>query len=352
MAADLPAGFAVRKIDLRNADDADLARYHAFHSVLQEEFRPGEPFEPLDVTASELRATPSFTEDWNWFVTPDGSDEVVAIARCTVDRIGANEHVLWTRIEILAPWRRRGIGTHLLSLAVDTAKAARCTMLMGGTSDFIPSGEAFARKVAADPGIVERESELVLAEVDWSMVDRWVEQGPDRAPGYELVLVEGAYPEEDYEQIAKVNEVMNGAPRDTLQIEDEHYTAEQMVEWERQFAAIPTERWSIFAKHVESDTLVGLTDVYWNPWTPTVVYQGNTGVDPAHRGHALGKWLKAAMLQKIRAERPQAERVRTWNAYSNDPMLGINNTLGFAVTRSNIEWQIEADKVAANLGIA
>jgi mycothiol synthase len=64
--------------------------------------------------------------------------------------------------------------------------------------------------------------------------------------------------------------------------------------------------------------LAGLTDVYWNPAHPETVFQGNTGVLAAHRGKALGKWMKAVMLERILAERPDANDVRTSNADSND----------------------------------
>ena len=50
---------------------------------------------------------------------------------------------------------------------------------------------------------------------------------------------------------------------------------------------------------------------------------------PKYRGHGLGKWLKAAMLEKVLAERPAVKFVRTGNADENVPMLKINHALGF-----------------------
>jgi hypothetical protein len=73
--------------------------------------------------------------------------------------------------------------------------------------------------------------------------------------------------------------------------------------------------------------------------------QGNTGVRPEHRGHALGKWLKATMLQRIFDERPQAEEIRTGNADSNDAMLGINRALGFKPHRAHTTWQVTTAQV-------
>ena len=42
--------------------------------------------------------------------------------------------------------------------------------------------------------------------------------------------------------------------------------------------------------------LAGITEVYWNPNRPRLLWQGFTGVAPTHRGRGLGRWLKAEML--------------------------------------------------------
>ena len=51
------------------------------------------------------------------------------------------------------------------------------------------------------------------------------------------------------------------------------------------------------------------------------------------------------MLERIRQERPEAERVRTGNAFSNAPMLAINDALGFKVISTRTEWQADVDRI-------
>jgi hypothetical protein len=56
------------------------------------------------------------------------------------------------------------------------------------------------------------------------------------------------------------------------------------------------------------------------------------------------------MLERIRDERPEVRRVRTGNAFSNAPMLAINDALGFMVVSTRTEWQAEVDDVLRTLG--
>ena len=88
----------------------------------------------------------------------------------------------------------------------------------------------------------------------------------------------------------------------------------------------------------------------FEPSDPETVHQQNTGIDAAHRGLGLAKWAKAAMLQQIRHERPEAVRVRTDNAFSNAPMVAINDALGFRVVSTRTEWQLDVGNVRRSGG--
>ena len=97
-------------------------------------------------------------------------------------------------------------------------------------------------------------------------------------------------------------------------------------------------RWTALMRD-PTGACVGGTELIFEPCDFAVVLQQNTGIDPAHRGLGLAKWAKAAMLQRIRHDRPEVQRIRTGNAFSNVPMLAINDALGFRVIGTRIEWQ-------------
>lgn len=95
---------------------------------------------------------------------------------------------------------------------------------------------------------------------------------------------------------------------------------------------------------------VGGTEVIFEPGDPSTARQQNTGIDPGHRGLGLAKWVKAAMLERIRRQRPEVVRIRTENAGSNAPMLAINGALGFQITSTRTEWQAEASDLRCPRG--
>lgn len=143
---------------------------------------------------------------------------------------------------------------------------------------------------------------------------------------------------------------MNTSPRENLDIEDAHMTPDQLRQMERMQAAAGTQRWTVYASETATGRLAGFTEVSWNPNRSQIVTQGGTAVPPEFRGRGLGRWLKAAMLDRLLCDLPDARFVRTGNADSNAAMLGINQALGFRPYLSRCVWQLETEKALAYFG--
>lgn len=333
-------GVSIRTLDVKAMSDADIAAVNDFQNAMKLEARPEDPPTPVDEFAALVRNIPSFVEVNAWLAEDPGG-LLVAAAQTLTFTTGENEHLLDVNISVLPDHRGRGTAWDLLALVVDSAESGGKTVLMGTTNERVPAGAAFCQRIGAEPGLNAHTNRLVLADVDRSLVLRWIDEGPVRAEGYELVGFDGRCPDELVDDVAEVLNVMNDAPRDDLQMEDHHFDAEQLREQEKMLEAQGVEHWWLFARHKESGEFAGLTDVSWSASQPDTVFQGNTGVRPDHRGHALGKWLKAVMLDRILRERPQAQDVRTGNADSNDAMLGINRELGFAPYIASTTWQVD-----------
>jgi mycothiol synthase len=341
--------FQIEKIDLRALPDEEIALLNAFSNAMRAESHPEDPPRPLEVAIASIRAIPDVIVMHN-FLVRDADRNVIASAETGYLIAEENKHLMDGGISVLADYRRRGIATALLPKLVEVAEAENRTLMLGTTSERVPAGEAFARVLGAEPGLAQHINRLDLAEVDRTMIDKWVAEGPSRAEGYSLFMVDGAYPEEQLDAILDLVKVMNDAPRDDLDMEDFSWTAEHMRKFEESMTQSGEVRWTLFARHDASGRLVGYSEVYYNQKMPKTVYQGGTGVRPEDRGHALGKWLKAAMLQRVLDERTEAKDVRTGNADSNDAMLGINHQIGFRAYNATMTWQVQVSKLRAYVG--
>jgi GNAT superfamily N-acetyltransferase len=95
----------------------------------------------------------------------------------------------------------------------------------------------------------------------------------------------------------------------------------------------------------ESAPEPAVIQVIWMPTKPGIGLQGDTAVLDSYRNRGLGRWLKAAMIEKVLDERPDVKFIRTSNAESNAPMLKINQELGFQPYQSSSICQLETSHV-------
>ena len=95
----------------------------------------------------------------------------------------------------------------------------------------------------------------------------------------------------------------------------------------------------IAAIHRQSAELAGLTMVEYDLERAAPLFQEDTLVLRAHRGHRLGLLIKCEMIRLLATTRPGARRVHTWNAEENAHMLAINVALGFRPARVAGLWQ-------------
>ena len=170
-------------------------------------------------------------------------------------------------------------------------------------------------------------SRLLLEDVDRSLLEGWT---ADPDPAYELVLIDKPPPEALLPPLVQALAAMNDAPVEDLEVEDEVLTAERVEALEEMVVASGQQRWTYLALHPASGKGAGFTAVRWDPERPAVVWQRGTAVVPRHRGHRIGRRLKATMLLHVLERAAGAREVRTENAGTNAHMLATNDALGFA----------------------
>jgi GNAT superfamily N-acetyltransferase len=326
----------VRRVGFRFGTDQELQAMHLVESEIGSERDPAETPQPLELYMALARSLPRQFGDNTWLAETKESTPA-GCAACWSNSAG-DPRVMESYVYVRRPWRRQRIGWRLLRAVVDEARAEGRSSLVWSTDGSVPAGVAFSRRVGGRTARVNWTSELRFENVDWEMVRTWMEGGLGRARGYTLEFWDGPFPADLAEDAVTIHHIVQTAPRDDLEIGDVVLTAEHVAELDRHLVEAGRERWTVFVRDPDGAS-VGGTEVTFERWAPTVAHQQNTAIDPSHRGLGLAKWAKALMLFRIRDQRPGVDRVRTANAFSNEPMLAINDALGFTVVQVRTEWQ-------------
>jgi mycothiol synthase len=330
----------LRRVGFRTGTDTELTALHTVEVPVQAERGSDRMPQPVESYIALARNLPSQFNDHAWLAeTTDGIP--VAAGYCWSNAAG-DPDAMECDVLVRRDRRRTGIGSRLFAAICDeTAKEGR-SLLTWSTFDTVPAGAIFSQRFGARVARVNRTSELRLADVDWLMIEDWLQAGRAREHGYRLEIIDGPFPEHLRADAAVFHRIMQTAPRDDLDVGNVHYDADHIAEIDHALLKAGRMRWTALARDAKG-VCVGGTEVTFEPGDPTVVVQQNTGIDPAHRGLGLAKWAKAAMVKRIRQERPDADRIRTDNSFSNAPMLAINDALGFKVIRVRTEWLANVD---------
>jgi GNAT superfamily N-acetyltransferase len=267
----------------------------------------------------------------------DGEPPAAFLATADGETVGAGEleasrydnlHLAWLQIEVHPDDRRRGRGSDLFDFLVDRTRA------MGRTSVGIDGWDsAAARGFATRHGLALRQYEVnrrqFLADLDWARLDRLYVEAAPHATAYELVRSPRCTPDDELPALAAMVAAINDAPLDELDVEDEVFTPERIRAYEHANAAREIILHRLVARHRETGELAGHTVVGVDGERPGIAEQHDTSVVRAHRGHRLGLLLKIEMLRWLREAQPQLATIDTWNAASNDHMIGVNEAVGY-----------------------
>ena len=330
-----------------NVRDASLQEYQALRKlmdVVSKERQPDDPVVPLEETINQMRNLPSFVDLKMWCVWDEDAN-MLAQGNVGLIYTDNNRHLSQFDIIVHPASRRLGIGKQLLRLIAEAAITDKRSMLMTDTNDRIPAGEAFMQRISAKRGLEGHINQLRVEELDQNLVRKWLEQGNQNKDEFELGIWEGEYPEDKLAEIVQLLELTNQQPLGDLAIEEMHFTAEQLREMEKMDTARGNQHNTFYVIEKSSGKFAGYTETVWNANRPEILRQDMTGVFPQYRGKGLGRWLKAAMLDRQLKLHPEIKFVRTTNADTNAAMLRINNELGFKPYMTSILWQMEIGQV-------
>lgn len=337
----------VEYVDTTSATESILAAMHELYLEIDDEELPGDPPKPYEQRLVDWRHIPEFETNPRWVLWDD--DRLVATSGASMN-LDQNLENAFGWVHVRRDDRGRGLGRMIATPMFDVIKEKDRTRFACA----IPEGSAsatIAERAGMKNAFHAQRSRLTLAELDWDLVDEWVAKAPQRASDYEILFLPPPIPDEFLPAYCDLHDVMNTAPLEDFERDPEVVTPEMWRTLEEFDRNRHTDFLVYVARHRPTGSFAGLTEAIYQNLNPSQAWQADTGVDSGHREKGLGRWLKAAMLQKIRSEYPLVERIDTDNAGSNEPMLNINITLGFKPILMNHIWQGDVTTIRERLGV-
>ncbi len=259
----------------------------------------------------------------------------------------------WLLVNVLPSHRQRGIGTAMLS-HLDAVASAASRVILQGTAlhEPVESGEriasptGFGAVFTGDPGarfLVHSGYRLVQVmrisrlELPWAAV---AVDGGTVQHGYTLERWTGPTPAESRDDLAALHRGMStDAPIGDFDVSAETWDAARVLDSDTRLASGDRTLLTIAARHTDSGRIVGFTQLSVPPDATRPVFQDDTIVGDAHRGHRLGMALKVAGLEWLSEIAPSHRSLYTWNAEENRHMLDINEAVGFTAVGYEGGWR-------------
>lgn len=327
-------GTTIEFVDTRTAPESLLRELAAYYNVVQAEDLPDDPPTPAEQTIQDFRSVMDHLPVKRWLLR-DGEIVAVAVAAYDIDQNLDNG---FGRIHVHPEHRGNGHARSLATVMFDELED-------GGRKRFdtwVKVGhpaESLCKALGLNAVYTDKRSRLYISDLDHDLMRSWIKGAAERASEYELKYYLSPIPDEIIDEMCRMAEVMNTAPREDFEAEDEVATPGLWREYEESVAVKKTQLHNMVAVHKPTGQFAGYTQINTQDLQPDLAWQWDTGVHPDHRNKGLGRWLKAAMIEHIVAEYPEVARVDTENAASNEPMLNINVTMGFKPVHLSQVWQ-------------
>jgi len=314
-------------------DERQLAEAAALETAFTREvLGPDEPeFPPAAFVHEYLRPTRDDIDATGLLLRDEAGGEAIGLALVDIRTGSGNEHLCWVPdLYVLPSARRRGAGRALLDAVLDIVRAAGRSLVLSGYAGNSDDGRAFSAAIGATGSNVERQNRVRTADLDRALLESWLAP----APGYSLLSWSDGVPDEHLDAFVRLQTTMNDAPRPES-VGESLYSGDKIRRAEAERALDGRTQWMVVVRHDESGELAGYTELMFGRHRPWLIEQGDTAVAAAHRGHGLGRLLKATNALRILEEKPEATVIETWNDGSNRWMLAINDAMGF---RCVAEW--------------
>ncbi|MFF2922160.1 GNAT family N-acetyltransferase [Streptomyces celluloflavus] len=246
-------------------------------------------------------------------------------------------HLAALELHVHPAERRKRTGSRLLDAVVAAARqdGRRCVIAQAGAGS---PGDRFLSARGFRRVLTLVYARLALAEVD---IGALTEIAGRPHPGYRLASWEGTVPDALAGTFVASRHAMDDMPMGSTDFGTVAWDLDRV----RGAAAAVEKRGDLLHTVVaidESDgSIAGFTELVVPGDGKGDGQHYGTGVLPEHRGHGLGRWMKAASVLQALERHPDLEGLLTDTADHNPYMRHINDALGYAPTHTAFEYQLD-----------
>ncbi len=261
-----------------------------------------------------------------------------------------NLHSAEVMVMVHPEHRRRGVGTALVK-GMATIGRAHGRRVLNAIVD-VPVACApthpsapFARHAGFVATLSGNLRSLTLPlDADRRAALRATVAGARGAGDYRTSAFRAPWPEEYLEDQCELNRRMStDEPAGDEAKEEEVWDRTRLEESNALLEARGAWKLAAVAEHVPSGRLVAVSELLLSPHAPGEAWQLETLVLPEHRGHRLGLAVKLANVDALAAVAPSVRRITTGNAAVNEPMIAVNEMMGFEIAGAGHFWQKALD---------
>jgi GNAT superfamily N-acetyltransferase len=247
------------------------------------------------------------------------------------------DHLAELDLSVHPAERRRGTGSRLLDAAVGAARQEGRRSVVTQAEAGSP-GDGFLPARGFRKVLTMTFTRIPLAGADLTAVTALTERPH---PGYRLASWEGTVPDDLAETFVASRHAMDDMPMGGTDFGTVVWDLERV----RGAASAVEKRGELLHTVVaidESDgSIAGFTELVVPGDGKGDGQHYGTGVLSAHRGHGLGRWMKAASIRQAAERHPELGGLLTDTADNNPHMRKINDALGYVPTHTTFEYQLD-----------
>jgi GNAT superfamily N-acetyltransferase len=228
----------------------------------------------------------------------------------------------WINIFVDPPSQGRGIGSSMYERLSGELRKLKAVAAWAGSKEDLPRLTEFYQRRGFAEKLKVWESRLNIRTMDLARFREYPEKALRQGITFTTLATER---DKGPDSLRKLHELVQLISADMPS--PAPFTPISYEQWEAFELRNPSLLPEGYMIAKDGSKYVGLSTVWRIDQEPTGLVQGNTGVRREYRGRGIAVALKLKVIDFAR--RNGYEKMKTWNASNNAPMLAVNTKLGF-----------------------